>query len=497
MTLLEKLSACADAYSKNKATNKAYKQIFALIFRENIILQNNNEFGYSEIDCREFKAISWRKYKDILLHLYSNDLIFTNIPLKKSPAGRKSIGGESIVRGYKIDRSILDGDIFEFCHHEGLPDLSKLDNSLGGDNFVTIQNWVKSILSMQKKNQSSSSSIKGNSQSKTNTLSIPFNTFPIPLLSMGGDKILLENGHYNILKIYDYIDIDLTKIPYPQDSEEWNKLAQHWNNHAQAHMTLNRISSWFHYIHSCEREIFTINGSHLREAFDIPACNFCIIAKLLEKTDVDKKELAKFQNTVKYQYIYKLVADHAGIEFTDIIKQNIKDSCQSWLNVRKCKRHVKTWTDKYYNLIDEYFKSEFPAIYDKLIDWREITHKNHTSKALWNDFQEVEFDIVSNKMCTYLYNTYNVTPATVHDALYITDADMEKITESIEDIFWKMIDFKYLNYKEETITKEKYDLATEKIRALYKEKKISQKQFVKALEDLYSKYYDKIEDNKK
>jgi hypothetical protein len=66
---------------------------------------------------------------------------------------------------------------------------------------------------------------------------------------------------------------------------------------------------------------------------------------------------------------------------------------------------------------------------------------------LWQDFQKVEFDIISDKICNYLYKTYQVTPVTVHDALYLTDDDLEKVSESIEDIFWKLIDYQYLDYE--------------------------------------------------
>lgn len=66
---------------------------------------------------------------------------------------------------------------------------------------------------------------------------------------------------------------------------------------------------------------------------------------------------------------------------------------------------------------------------------------------LWQDFQKVEYEIISDKICNYLYKTYQVTPVTVHDALYLTDDDLEKVSESIEDIFWKLIDYQYLDYE--------------------------------------------------
>jgi hypothetical protein len=77
-----KVEQCANAYSINKSTNKAYKKIFAVIFKANIIDKNVNEYGYSEIEARVFQKISSRKYKDILLHQYNNGLIYTNLSLK-------------------------------------------------------------------------------------------------------------------------------------------------------------------------------------------------------------------------------------------------------------------------------------------------------------------------------------------------------------------------------------------------------------------------------
>lgn len=242
------------------------------------------------------------------------------------------------------------------------------------------------------------------------------------------------------------IELDRDKVPYKEGSEEWNHLAKIWNKHTNAYRNMNRIYSWFHQIHGEEREFFMINGSHLREAFDVPACNFCILAKLLEKTNCDKDELRKFQNIIKNEYIYGNIAKYLNLDINDkAIKKAIKQSCQHWLNIRKNKLHTGSWKDEYFNGIDKYFKTELPSIYEELINWREEKHNGKMSKMLWYDFQEVEYDIISNKICNYLYKKYGVTPVTVHDAIYITDEDRKKIKEKIEDIFWQELDLKYLN----------------------------------------------------
>lgn len=78
-----------------------------------------------------------------------------------------------------------------------------------------------------------------------------------------------------------------------------------------------------------------IDGSYLVEAFDIKACNFCILGKLLENTDVDKKELREYQKMMKEKYLYEEIAKFAGLEFTKELKDMLKKSSQHWLNIRK------------------------------------------------------------------------------------------------------------------------------------------------------------------
>lgn len=173
---------------------------------------------------------------------------------------------------------------------------------------------------------------------------------------------------------------------------------------------------------------------------------------MLEDSDVDKLELKKFQNLTRYDYIYKKIAESNGIPFTPANKKILKKSCQHWLNIRKSKVHTGSWKDMYFQYVEDFFTKEYPTIHDALLNWREekytsSTGKEKISKMLWQDFQKVEYDIISDKICTYLYKTYQVTPVTVHDALYLTDDDLEKVSESIEDIFWKLIDYQYLDYE--------------------------------------------------
>ena len=123
MDTQELIQHYADKFSTNKATNRAYKKIFYLIYKLNVIDKQNNEYGFAEINFNLFKSISKRKYKEILIDLYMNGLIYTNISPKKNNTGRNK-DGEKFTRAYKIDRSkvnVVDNE--NVLHFENvLPD---------------------------------------------------------------------------------------------------------------------------------------------------------------------------------------------------------------------------------------------------------------------------------------------------------------------------------------------------------------------------------------
>lgn len=254
-------------------------------------------------------------------------------------------------------------------------------------------------------------------------------------------------------KAYEMITLDEQSIDYLPGDDDYIQFVNKWNSHSKVKKVGNRIYSWFHSLKSRERNWLMIDGSHLIEAFDVHACNFCILGKLLENTDVDKKELREYQRIMKFEYIYAEIAKYAGIQFTKLVKDCIKKSCQHWLNIRK--QHLKSGKnrDKYFEYVDSFFKNKFPSIYSAIVNWHEEEYTNSAgktkkSKMLWDDYQAVEFEIITGKICLYLYKTYGVIPVTVHDAVYLSKADAEKITENIDEIFWKMIDYQYLDFSE-------------------------------------------------
>lgn len=281
-----------------------------------------------------------------------------------------------------------------------------------------------------------------------NQKDIEMNPIKYEIPHIDDTSFLKADGTYDLLRVYELIDFDVEKISYKKNSSEYYELIRKWNKHTPAYKNMNRVYSWFHQLHSDERELFTIKNSHLMEAFDIPACNFVILGKLLETVSIDKDELSRFQYILRYEYIYEKIGQFLGLNLNDeSIKKSIKTSCQHWLNIRKCKLHTGSWNDDYFTGIDNYFKTNFPSIYDAIINWREDIHNGKPTKMLWNDFQKVEFEIISKNICTYLHIKYNVFPVSVHDAVYLSRKDRAKISENLEDIFWKELNFKYIEKK--------------------------------------------------
>jgi hypothetical protein len=94
-------------YSKLKSIRAKYKEIFNCIYFANIINKKlNNQYGFAEIPCSIFKNITNRHYKKILVHMYDNELIYTNISMHKSSCGKNISTGLPIIRAFKIDRSL-------------------------------------------------------------------------------------------------------------------------------------------------------------------------------------------------------------------------------------------------------------------------------------------------------------------------------------------------------------------------------------------------------
>jgi hypothetical protein len=103
-SLVDKLSF---DFSTRVDTRAKYKDIFNLIFHANIIDKSlNNEYGFAEINHAIFEKITKRNYRKILIHMYDNNLIFTNVSIHKKGCGKNFELNQPINRAFKIDRTI-------------------------------------------------------------------------------------------------------------------------------------------------------------------------------------------------------------------------------------------------------------------------------------------------------------------------------------------------------------------------------------------------------
>ena len=60
--------------------------------------KNLNEYGHSEIHSSEFKNISRKKYKDILLHMKNKGILWSTSNIGDNHLGQVSPGGKHIIR---------------------------------------------------------------------------------------------------------------------------------------------------------------------------------------------------------------------------------------------------------------------------------------------------------------------------------------------------------------------------------------------------------------
>ena len=68
--------------------------------------------------------------------------------------------------------------------------------------------------------------------------------------------------------------------------------------------------------------------------------------------------------------------------------------------------------------------------------------KNRKTKRLQLDCCKLETKYISGAVCSELGDKYGVVAFTVHDAVYVTEQDKDKLESlgvKIEDVFWKAI----------------------------------------------------------
>lgn len=215
-------------------------------------------------------------------------------------------------------------------------------------------------------------------------------------------------------------------------------------------------SRLWHPFHSLAREYrkhVTYNGSRLMEAADVHNCFYVLMLKAFEQDEsIDEDELQRYSVLVRGGRFYELFVD----EF-------VKDLPPNSYSYEEMRRQVKEWLQSYRNIInegqlryehprlDDIFKAKFPTIRNALLHYQTTINKDGKHvKKLQTDMCHVETSLIS-KVCFDL-KAYGVTPFSLHDGIYLSEAEMEKIRLAfyfnkiedvqkwIEELFWQYFD---------------------------------------------------------
>lgn len=197
---------------------------------------------------------------------------------------------------------------------------------------------------------------------------------------------------------------------------------------------------YYHLFHTLSKEfrehVLRFNGKKIIEVFDVPGSDLHMIAKALEKTTVKEKELIKFQKDVKQDFRKLFGVCKKTGKATKTVKTAFKKYLfqrhDAYSNIRK---DSTVW------YIDQYFQENYPNIREQIIEWGETDISGKTTKSLWADMMMEEFETVSVRLTSLLYNRKHMYSFTCHDAVYLTEDDAEEITEKeIKEMFYEALD---------------------------------------------------------
>lgn len=199
----------------------------------------------------------------------------------------------------------------------------------------------------------------------------------------------------------------------------------------------NRYYHLFHTLSKDFREhVLRYKGQKLVEVFDVSGSDMHMLAKMIESHDVREKDIINFQRDVKND-LRKLF----GVcKKTGKAKSYVKNAFKKYLFQKKeFYDRIRTGSTTWH--IDQYFLDNYPSIRELLINWEETNISGKTTKSLWADMMWKEFEVISTRLTSLLYNRKHMKCFTCHDAVYLTEDDAEEITEKeIKEMFYEALD---------------------------------------------------------
>ena len=267
-----------------------------------------------------------------------------------------------------------------------------------------------------------------------------------------------ESTHYECLPFKPYIapyeDLefrpnsrDIMLIGKIDSLETWEK-----KHSRKAYITVcGRLWHPFHSLGREYRKFVNYNSSPLLEAFDISNCFYTLLyLKVLLEENIPILEKKNYYHYIRdglfYDSIVKLVPNKyftnksigSGKTPRDIVKEN----AQAYRNSK-----VYSQAKHLYPEVDLFF-SYFPSIRKILFDSEMIINrKGKEVKRLQYEMCRIETYIISD-LCHELLS-YGVTPFSLHDGVYLSEYDMERLRECLsqettedvkmwmEELFWQ------------------------------------------------------------
>ena len=389
------------------STKKNYTNI-ALFFYLNSFKfsPNNKDFNFNRFSSKDIQKMARHNYKEIIEDLSENNIIRVNDSYLNNEDG--------FSKSYLIDSSILYSikeTVYKFNYKSELIELPYILLSIGR---------VPSIISCS-----------FNQQDKI----------------IGADETKLDRDYKRTITEEDKKNTEYSKLTYDEEAlkeyccgdemmEEFlkNKLIK-LNNDPEVYW--NRFSHLFHQLSKDFREkVLRLDGEPIKEVFDIPASDLHMIAKTIENIDsIPIKEIKRFQHLVKDDF-RKIFGTRKDGKCTE----NTKLAFKKYLNKQK-NQYSNIRTGSTQHKIDEYFKENIPNVREFIINFKEITTDKKTSKALWAECMNLEYETMSIRLRNILDREKHIKSLTCHDSIYVKVSDLKKITkQEITNYFYEAID---------------------------------------------------------
>ena len=396
--LFDFVKECAKDHSpfKRECDNKKYQekyfQIFELIYNK---LPNIN--SSIQISVNDFQD-SYRNYKQVLIDLYNDSLIYTCFSSDKS-----------LIHGNKGFSSRYKGE-----YKNTFSCFYKLNDTL-------IAQINTGIYTKKYRNKTIKLNNKKNKITKNNNEYKQINFTP------SENRKQTENKWYNYLT-YENGEKFMEDLPHYGEYED------------------GRIYSKFHTLKRILRNDLKLCGEKITEVFDISHCYPTLLAVLIGGR-LEEKVVKHYRNYIMKNDIYLDALDEAGIEKTKENRNKIKPYFNKFiLSTKKdIKRNLK-WEDenndpRIFAAVVKFFKNRFPEIFDFIINYETTTKivngkKKKTIKTLAHDLQKIEKIIIDE-----LTSKLEVPYLTLHDAIYLKESDVKNIKINFEEEFRKILKF--------------------------------------------------------